>query len=177
VISGSIDDTIAYLDSVHRRTMRVVECIPPDQLEWRPAAGMFSLGDLVRHLAAINRYMFVEIACGRSSAYPGHGEELATGKDAVLAYKERLHTEGLRLLQELTPDRWDSHCTTPEGAKIRVWKWIRAMVEHENHHRGQVYSYLAQLRVPTPPIFGLTSEQVRANSASTTTAGEVMASD
>jgi uncharacterized damage-inducible protein DinB len=36
------------------------------------------------------------------------------------------------------------------------------MVEHEAHHRGQIYSYLGILGVPTPPIFGMTSEEVRA---------------
>jgi uncharacterized damage-inducible protein DinB len=35
------------------------------------------------------------------------------------------------------------------------------MVEHEVHHRGQIYLMLNMLEVPTPPIFGLTSEQVR----------------
>jgi uncharacterized damage-inducible protein DinB len=38
------------------------------------------------------------------------------------------------------------------------------MVEHEIHHRGQIYTYLAMLDVPTPPIYGLTSEEVRARS-------------
>jgi uncharacterized damage-inducible protein DinB len=34
------------------------------------------------------------------------------------------------------------------------------MVEHEIHHRGQIYLHLAQLGVPTPPLYGLTSEEV-----------------
>jgi uncharacterized damage-inducible protein DinB len=36
--------------------------------------------------------------------------------------------------------------------------------EHEIHHRGQLYTILSVLDVPTPPIFGLTSEEVRARS-------------
>jgi uncharacterized damage-inducible protein DinB len=39
------------------------------------------------------------------------------------------------------------------------------MPEHEIHHRGQIYLYLAMLGVKTPPLYGLTSEQVRARSA------------
>ena len=57
-------------------------------------------------------------------------------------------------------------CTTPEGSPITVWKWLRAMVEHEVHHRGQIYLYLAMLGVPTPPLYGLTSEQLRERSVS-----------
>jgi uncharacterized damage-inducible protein DinB len=39
------------------------------------------------------------------------------------------------------------------------------MVEHEIHHRGQIYVYLSMLGVKTPPIFGLTSEQLKELSA------------
>jgi uncharacterized damage-inducible protein DinB len=41
------------------------------------------------------------------------------------------------------------------------------MTEHEAHHRGQIYLYLSILGVETPPIFGLTSEQVRARGNAT----------
>jgi uncharacterized damage-inducible protein DinB len=39
------------------------------------------------------------------------------------------------------------------------------MTEHEIHHRGQIYLYLGILGVPAPPLYGLTSEQVRAQGA------------
>jgi uncharacterized damage-inducible protein DinB len=55
-------------------------------------------------------------------------------------------------------------CATPDGAKITVWKWLRLMTEHEIHHRGQIYLYLAMLEIPTPPLYGLTSEEVRERS-------------
>ena len=38
------------------------------------------------------------------------------------------------------------------------------MLEHEAHHRGQIYLMLGMLGVATPPIYGLTSEEVRARS-------------
>ena len=40
----------------------------------------------------------------------------------------------------------------------------RALVEHEIHHRGQIYLYLSMLDVKTPPIYGMTSEEVREKS-------------
>ena len=40
------------------------------------------------------------------------------------------------------------------------WKWLRAMAEHEAHHRGQLY-LMASLRGRTvAPLFGLTEEQL-----------------
>jgi uncharacterized damage-inducible protein DinB len=38
------------------------------------------------------------------------------------------------------------------------------MVEHEVHHRSQIYTYLGMLGISTPPIYGLTSEEVRERS-------------
>jgi len=40
------------------------------------------------------------------------------------------------------------------------------MVEHEIHHRGQIFIDLGMLGVKTPPIYGLTSEEVKARSQS-----------
>jgi len=53
---------------------------------------------------------------------------------------------------------------TPAGVAITSWKWLRAMAEHEAHHRGQIYLMLGMLDVPTPPLDGLTAEEVRARS-------------
>ena len=151
---------LEYLDRVHQRTLRVARCIPPEQLEWTYRAGKFTLGDLVRHIAAIERYMFVETIQGKPSQYAGCGRELADGYEHVIAFMERLQRESRESISGLSAADLERKCTTPEGSPITVWKWLRAMVEHEIHHRGQIYVYLAMLSVPTPPLYGLTSEQV-----------------
>jgi uncharacterized damage-inducible protein DinB len=153
-----------YFDKVHGRTVRVARCIPPGKLEWTYSEGKFTLGDLVRHLAGINRYMYAENAQQLPSRYPGHTRQLAEGLDNVLAYFERCHSESMVIFRRLTPEQFNAKTHTPDGAAITVWKWLRLMVEHEIHHRGQVYLYLAHLGVPTPPLYGLTSEDVLARS-------------
>jgi uncharacterized damage-inducible protein DinB len=153
-----------YLGSVHARTRRVVALIPPDDLEWAPAPGKFSFGDLVRHLAGIERWMYAETVHGRPSRYPGHGHQLAGGFEATLAYYDRLHGESRALFAALDDAALDRKATTPAGSPITTWKWLRAMLEHEAHHRGQLYLMLGLRGVPTPPIYGLTSEEVRARS-------------
>ena len=154
-----------YVEKVRHRTMRVIRCIPPDKLEWTYREGKFTLGDLIRHIATIERYMFAETVAGRQSSYPGCGRELANGYENVLGFVQKLHAESVTIFSQLTESDLRRKCTTPEGASITVWKWLRAMVEHEIHHRGQIYLYLALLEVPTPPLYGLTSEQVRERSS------------
>ena len=159
-----IDSFLRYFERIRARTTRVVHLIPPDKLELRDREGAFSLGDLVRHIAATERWMIAENVSGRQSAYHGCGPELADGFDAVVDYFERMHQEAMALFHELTPDRLREKCQTPGGADITVWMWLRSMVEHEVHHRGQIYLLLGNLGVSTPPLYGLTSEQVHANS-------------
>ena len=161
----TIQPFLHYLDSVHERTLRVARCIPPDMIEWSYAPGKFTLGDLLRHLAVAERYMWAETLQGRPSRYTSHGRELADGQEAVLAFLERLHAESREIFARLSDADLQGKCTTPGGAEISVWKWLRAMLEHEIHHRGQIYAYLGILGIPAPPLYGLTSEEVRARSA------------
>ena len=161
----SVRQFLEYWDNVRGRTRRVVACIPPERLEWSHRAGAFTLGDLVRHLATIERFMYAETVAGRPSRYSGCGPELADGYDAVVAYFEQLDAEAKSIFAALSDADLERKCHTPAGIAITTWKWLRAMVEHEVHHRGQIYLMLTMLDVSTPPLFGLTSEEVRARSA------------
>lgn len=161
----SVPQFLEYWDSLRARTRRVATAIPPEHLEWTHRAGAFTLGDLVRHLATIERWMYAETVAGRPSRYAGCGRELADGHEAVLAFLDRLDAESREIIGTLRDEDLTRKCRTPAGIEITTWKWLRAMCEHEAHHRGQIYLMLNMLEVPTPPLFGLTSEEVRARSS------------
>jgi len=155
---------LEYYARLRKRTLAVVRCIPPERIEWSPMDGAFSFGDVLRHVAAIERYVFAENAWRRPSRYPGHGRELADGYEEVLSFLTRMHAETLNILRPLTPRDLNSRFESLMGVSIPVWKWLRALAEHEIHHRGQLYLMLRLLDVSTPPLYGLTSEQVKARS-------------
>jgi uncharacterized damage-inducible protein DinB len=154
-----------YLSSFHGRTRRVILCVPPADLEWTPAPGKFSFGDIARHLAGIERYMYGETVRGKPSRYSGHGRDLADGFDETIAYYDRLHEESTEIFAALDDATLAGKCMTPAGTPITTWKWLRAMFEHEAHHRGQLYMMLSLRGVKTPPLYGLTEEEVVARSA------------
>jgi uncharacterized damage-inducible protein DinB len=160
----AIEPFLAYWRRIRERTLRVAARVPATRFEEPPRPGAFSCGDLLRHLAALERFMFVENALQRPSRYPGHGRDLADGREATLELAARLHAESLTLLAGLGPAELQARTRTPGGAEIPVSKWLRAMVEHECHHRGQLYWILGSWGVPTPPLYGLTAEEVLARS-------------
>jgi len=155
-----IDMFLDYYGKIRSRTLNVIKSIPPDKIEWTYKEGKFTFGDIIRHLATIERYMYAENAQFRPSIYPGHGLELATGYEGTLKFFNDLHEESINIFSRLTVEDLNKKCVTPGGISITLWKWLRAMIEHEIHHRGQIFIYLGLLGTTVPPLYGLTSEEV-----------------
>ena len=160
-----LDEFLHQLSRVHERTRRVAACIPDEHIEWTYKPGAFTLGDLVRHIAVTERFIWAETVHNRPSRYVTHGRELAEGREAVLAFLDRLHEESLAEFRALTPAQLNEKCATPEGSKLTTWKWLRMLPEHEIHHRGQLYTMLGMLNVPVPSLYGLTATDVQARAA------------
>jgi uncharacterized damage-inducible protein DinB len=153
----TIDEFLDYLPRVRRRTDAVLEVIAPEDIDWAPGPRQFSFADLLRHLAAIERWMFAENVAGRPSRYPGHGPDLADGYDEVIAYFLARRAEALDVYRGLSDADLERTCVTPGGAELRVWKWLRAMFEHEMHHRGQLFLMASLRGRPPRPLYGVTS--------------------
>lgn len=159
-----INTFLKYFEKIRSRTRKVIEYIPKDKLEWSYQEGKFTFGDIIRHLACIERYMYAENAQFKPSRYPGQGTALASGYEATLAFFERMHQESMEIFSNLSPEDLQKKCLTPGGVSITLWKWLRAMLEHEIHHRGQIFIYLNLIDAPVPALYGLTAEEVQARS-------------
>ena len=151
---------VDYWRKFRGRTMRVLDLLPSEDLEWTHAPGKYTFGDVFRHLAGIERYMYGENVRQRPSAYPGHSADLARGVGGVREYVDRCHAEAVEIFGALTLEEQQAKCRTPAGTPITVWKWLRAMVEHEAHHRGQLYMMAGMRGISVPPLYGLMEEQV-----------------
>ena len=160
----TVQSFLDYYSRIRERTNRLLRVIPAQHFDFAYMPGKFTIADEIRHMAAIERYLFAETVAGRPSAYSGCGKELADGPENVLQYFEDLHRESLQIFENLTDADLQRKCTTPGQTQITTWKWLLAMTEHEIHHRAQLYIYLNLLQVKTPPIFGLTAEEVQEKS-------------
>ncbi len=161
---NNISSFLDYYGKIRQRTKRLIAVIPEQHLDWAYLPGKFTIADQIRHIAAIERYMFAETIAGRPCIYKGCGKELADGYENILLYFDKMHEESSEIFRNLTDEDLRRKCMTPGNTEITIWKWLRAMTEHEIHHRAQLYLYLNMLQIKTPPIFGLTSEEVAENS-------------
>lgn len=155
----NVEAYIGYLEAVRRRTVAFCRAIPEERADWAPRPGELSFGDLVRHLAA-SEQMFVGVAASGRWSYPGHERELAPTLADALAYLETAHTSALAALAALSPAALQETRPAIDGRPIKVWRILMLLVEHEVHHRSQIASYLSELGVEPPQIYGLHLEQV-----------------
>ena len=162
----NINAFLDYYGKIRERTNRLIAVIPPEHMDWAYRPGKFTIADQIRPIAAIERYMFTETILGNPCSYSGCGKELADGYNEVIRYFNEKHEETLDILKKLSNDDLQRKCLTPANTPITVWKWLRAMTEHEIHHSAQLYIYLNLLDVKTPPMFGLSSEEIIQNSQS-----------
>ena len=95
----------------------------------------------------------------------------ANWRKAATRFTERMHSESMKMLTQLSDDQLQQKCQSADGAPMTTWKLLRSMVEHEVHHRGELYAYLGVLGVSVPPLYGLTSEQLREIAGRTNDAG------
>ena len=160
----TLSSFIEYYQRIKGRTDKLVRLVPPSHLEFRYRPGKFSPGDLIRHIAATERFMYAEVVVGRPSVYHGCHRELADGYDHLLGYYNQLRGEAMDIFRQLSAEDLQKKCLTPAGISMTAWKWLRAMIEHEIHHRGQLYTCLGMLGIATPPIFGMTAPEVEARS-------------
>jgi hypothetical protein len=119
------DEFLRYFEQVRERTMRVVSAIPEDKVEWTWRPGEWTFGDLARHIAATERYVFAECACGRPSRYQECGRELGEGREGVIAFMERMHAEAMEIFRGMTNEDWVKKGTSPEGKPVTAWRMLR----------------------------------------------------
>lgn len=157
---NSIESFLSYCEKTRDITKKVIAVIPPDKLDWSYMEGKFTLGDLVRHIAAIERHVFAEVAAGKPPRYAGCRKDIVDGYDNIVMWFNELHLQSVEILKSIPDSSLSKNITSLDGNKIPLKNFLRALIVHEIHHRGAMCIYLNMLQVTTPPIIGLMEEQV-----------------
>lgn len=157
----SIRAFLSYYEKTRQATTKVIQVIPHNQVDWTYMPGKFTIGDLIRHMAAIERWVFAEVAKGNKIAYKGCGKELADGYEAIVSYFNTMSEQSVEIFKSLKDEDLTKMVKTLDGKDIELGNFLRALFLHEIHHRGALCIYLNLLGVETPPIIGLKEEQVK----------------
>ncbi len=155
----SVRNFIKYFDGIRRRTMNFIEVIPADHVDWAPNENEFTVGDLLRHLGSTEK-MFVGVVTEGHWNYGGHEPALGQSLADLKVYLEQCHTEAMGRLERMDDGGLVVPRPSLDGPKVKAWRFLMAMVEHEIHHRSQLAMYLTLMETKPPQLYGLGIDDV-----------------
>ena len=152
------ESIVAELDQEAPATRRLLEILPEDKLDWRPHPKAMSLGQLALHIAktqggvaegtlnnTIERPLFIHPeAATRDEILATFDESLKKAKEIVSATSDERALEEWKIV--------DGDTVVLAMPRIAFWRTV--MLNHVYHHRGQLSTYLRQLDIQLPSIYG-----------------------
>jgi uncharacterized damage-inducible protein DinB len=155
---------LAELEYESAATLKVLERVPREHVDWRPHAKSMTLGTLAWHIASIPRTISRLLDAGEfdvSTARPAGAP--AAEVDFAAEYKRNLEAiraqigafDDAAVKQSFTLRRGEQILQTiPKVAVLR-----NIFMNHTVHHRGQLTVYLRMLDVPLPAIYGTSADE------------------
>lgn len=151
--ASHLDPFIANWNRVHKQSVSIMKSAPNDKYDWKPADSAMPLGELMNHLY-IAESLFIDSAM-TGGFKPENLPKAINDTDELIAAFDQLHQEGVAKIAALTPEQMGETIAPfgPEKAMPRSFL-MNVMLEHEIHHRGQLYTYLRILGCECPALFG-----------------------
>ena len=158
------DTLLQELEQEAQTTRRLLERVPNDRLDWRPHLKARTLGQLALHVAMVPGGVAEFVASpspaqapqfqdpspkSASELMPALDDSIARAKKALGGLDDTAITATWRMV---AGDR--ELLALPRIAMLRS-----VMLNHWYHHRGQLSTYLRQLDVPLPSIYGPTADE------------------
>lgn len=151
-MTDELDDYIEHLERYRATTLQVFDLIEEDELEWRPSPSQYSLGQQLLHIAqAEDRFSHGLFEGDWSYDRVRFPEELPTSEQ-MKEFFESVRSFTLQHLLELEPSELGEAVQIPEAPERSLRSSLWFILEHELHHRGQVWAYLRAMGY-TPPFY------------------------
>ncbi|HUF13007.1 MAG TPA: DinB family protein [Longimicrobiales bacterium] len=156
--SAIMEALLADVEQVEQKMIALAEAIPQEAYDWRPGAGVRSVGEVMRHVAADNWFLptFVDVAAPAStgitaSSYPSVQAYEARELDQAATIAElRVSFEHLkRVMREVDESELAGTVTLfgMEMTGLRLWVLT---VTHLHEHLGQSIAYARSNGVVPP---------------------------
>lgn len=145
---------LEYLDWVFRPCDTLMKLAPEDKLDYAPTQGMFTLGQLLHHLAISPGVYGRGLGTGdwgvhsmREIFLRNRRTEPVTGKKAAEILGES-RQKVIEALENLTEDEFQTkEVDSPMLGRQKIWRLCMQMAEHQLNHKEQLFLYLRLLGI------------------------------
>ncbi len=150
--TDELEDLVDHLQRYRATTMQVFDLVADTDLYWRPGPDRFSLGQQLLHIAQAEDRFAHGLFEGDWSYERVRFPEALPGAEALRAFFTNVRAYTLGRLRTLDPGDLGKVILIPDAPNSTLRSALWFVLEHELHHRGQVWSYLRDMGY-RPPFY------------------------
>jgi uncharacterized damage-inducible protein DinB len=163
------DFLIAEIEREMETTVRILEAVPADRMDYRPDSLSKSGLGLVRHITLEDEWLLKSIADGAFALPPNDSDAcgVMSPKDAIAQYKQRIPA-ALERVRAMSGEQLTQVIDMLGVIQMPGIAFLSLMMKHSVHHRGQLSAYLRAMGSKVPGIYGPsadTQQQIASASA------------
>jgi uncharacterized damage-inducible protein DinB len=144
-------DLYPYWRQARRDLVSALSQLNDEQLDYSPRQGMRTIGDVARHIIDAEAGWVNLVVLQKDEPWPQYPQERLPTVQSILHEMERVHAVTIGLLQERDV-RWLDE-TREQGGHDFALRWVFwHILDHEIHHRGEIFLMLGMLGVEVPDI-------------------------
>jgi uncharacterized damage-inducible protein DinB len=149
------DFLAADLENEMQTTLRVIEAVPSDRLDYRPDPKAKTGLGLVRHITLEDEWLLNCIANGEFTPPPDDSDAcgIMNPADAVARYKEKVPA-ALNRVRATSGGQLAKVIDLFGMIQAPGVNFLAMTVKHSVHHRGQLSTYLRPMGGKVPGIYG-----------------------
>lgn len=138
---------------VRKGLFRALDRLTDEKLDFTPREGMWSLGAVARHIANTEEGWFRYAATRELDEWPGEysAADYPT-VDSIKALLTEIHVRTEAYLGMVDVVDLDRVLEMPWGEKLTLRQVIWHVLEHEIHHRGEIYLMLGLMGMQAPDV-------------------------
>ena len=149
----NVNEMLPYWQSVRRGLLDALDEFSDEELYFRPAEGLWSLGEVALHIADAEEGWFDYVVLRRLPEWPQNSSLQAyPSMTGVQKRLDEVHTRTLDFLKPLSPADLDRAIQAPWGSEFPLHFVLWHVLEHEIHHRGEIFLMLGILGRPAPDV-------------------------
>jgi uncharacterized damage-inducible protein DinB len=149
------DFLIADFESEMQTTLRVIEAVPNDHLDYQPDSKSKTGLGLVRHITLEDEWLLNCIANGEFTPPPDDSDAcgIMDPTGAVARYKETVPA-ALGRVRAMSGEKLTTVIDLFGMIQAPGVNFLAMAIKHSVHHRGQLSSYLRAMDGKVPGIYG-----------------------
>ena len=145
-------ELFSHWEMVRRGLEQALGGLTEEQLAFVPREGLWSLGTVACHIANAEDGWFRYVAAREVDEWPAMDEAQYKTVASIRTLLDEVHDYTITHLQKTDIKDLDKPIVAPWGAELTLRFIIWHVLEHEIHHRGEIYFMLGLMGMEAPDV-------------------------